>query len=294
MSGRSVIGVLLAFGLLLVLSSSSVAEDPRGTLEGVAGDGFLDFYIDLMPPGETEDPGNPGSFIDPDGNNINGFVLQSASGIFDGPEPALLQGWFTTDTDVMISDGMGFTLDHTWYLGDILRPDVLCPPIGTGWSMEQLLEDLTVTYTLDGAPGTYYGDVIRSDCGGTQCDPLLMDAIPDPTFQVSWWGPETLTYQVTTTGGEGAVTFAGNPAIPGPAGATIEADGMFSWDKPTLDRGEIGSVYEVGVIASDECPVGVQTAGGVITIEIIPEPTTVAMLLSGVLLGLGLAWRRRS
>ncbi len=291
MSGRSVISVLLAFGLLLVFSSSSLAGD-GDTFEGAAGDGFLDVYIEAVPPGGGDDPGSPGSFIDPDGNNINGFVLQSASGIFDGPEPALLQGWFTTDTDVMISDGMGFTLDTTWYLGDILRPDVLSPPIGTGWTIERLLEDLTVTYTLDGAPGTYYGDVIG---GGDPplCPDLLMDAIPDPTFQVPWWGPETLTYQVTTTGGEGAVTFAGDPANPGPVGATISADGMFSWDKPNLGEGEIGSVYEVGVIASDECPTGVQTAGGVITIEIIPEPTTVAMLLSGVLLGLGLTWRRR-
>lgn len=165
MTARGVSGVLLVSGLVAALSGFASAGE-IGTVEGVPGDGFLDFYIDLMPYGAVEDPGSPGSWIDTDGNNINTFVLQSQQGIFDGPQDAILEGWFQSDNDNEISDGLGYTLDGTRYLGDIIRPQIL-PALVTPpdcWTIDQFLEDLTVTYSLYNAPGIFYGDVIVTEC----------------------------------------------------------------------------------------------------------------------------------
>ena len=291
MTTRSVIGVMLAFGLVLVLSASALAG-PGDTVEGVAEDAYLDFYIDLMPPSETEDAGNPGSWLDTDGNNINGFVLQSASGIFDGPEDPTLDGWFQTDTDTMISDGMGFALDGVRYFGDIIRPEIL-PALGgpEAWTIDQFLADLTVTYTLVGQPGTFWGDVIVSQ-PPTYNAPELMD--PMPVLESTWWGSPTVSVQITATDidPDDVLTFTLDPGVPElvnpwPQRATITEDGQFSW---LVEGVEPGQSYDAGVVVTDS--LGGLTDTGVLTINIIAEPSTIAMLLSRSLLGLALAWRR--
>lgn len=85
--------------------------------------------------------------IDPDGLTINGYVIRSESGIFTG-QPANNLGWFQEDADGQISGNMGFELIGEHSLGAVVGRLSLNP-----------VEDLTFTYTIQGVPGTFVGNL---------------------------------------------------------------------------------------------------------------------------------------
>jgi len=90
------------------------------------------------------DPATGELKVDTHGHTINGYVIQSAAGIFTGG-PADNLGWFHEDTDQSISGNMGFTLNGEHSLGNVVGPG------SSG--------DITFTYTLQDQPGTFTGDV---------------------------------------------------------------------------------------------------------------------------------------
>ncbi len=290
MSSCKVSIVLAAFALTLAVSTSSLAG-PEGTREGESGDEFADFYVNLTPPGHADsDPGDPGSWIDPDGAPaaLNGFVFQSASGIFDGPEGADLTGfWFVADTDHEISGNMGNTIDAPWYLGDVVRTS-LVSPLASPWTIEDFLDDLTLTYTLESTSGTYYADII----GWWECHPPFLDQLP--VLESTWRGTPTVSAQITAPAHDvnEVLTFSLDPELswlvnPWPEGATITEDGQFSW----LAEGVLpGESYDAGVVVTNQCGA---TDRGVITIDIIPEPSTLALLGSSAVGVLAYMWRQR-
>jgi hypothetical protein len=88
-----------------------------------------------------------GLTIDTNGTTINGYVIQSALGIFSGDTASNL-GSFREDTDELVSGNMGYTLNGAYGLGDV---------IGSEHSGVDPTQDLTFTYTINGQAGLYTG-----------------------------------------------------------------------------------------------------------------------------------------
>lgn len=310
MSDRSVFGVLMVFGLALGVSSSAWAG-VSGTVFGQPGDGYIDLYIDLWPGGQLdppsprppEDTGFPGSWLDNDGNVVNGFVIQSSACIFDGPEAPVLTGLFQSDTDCMISDGFMIpTLNQPRYLGDIFRtsilPAVVDPP--NCWTVEQFLDDLTLTYRLEDQPGTFYGDIIVTEHAAEPCEPPVLGDLP---LQLVDPG-QLAEFLVTATDADtppAELTFSLDPALSGlvnpwPDGMTIDAaTGLLNWQV----QGAPGELFDAGIVVTDSCPGGGLTDTGVLTFqiasepgEVVPEPGT-ALVFVAAFAVVGVVSRRR-
>jgi hypothetical protein len=90
-----------------------------------------------------------GVTLDTNGLTINGYVIQSALGIFTGDTASNL-GYFREDTDALLTGNMGYTLNGTHGLGDV---------IGSEYSAVDPQEDLTFTYTINGQAGLYTGTI---------------------------------------------------------------------------------------------------------------------------------------
>jgi hypothetical protein len=118
-------------------------------------------------PGEPQDgvvdlllyAGDGTLMIDPEGQTLDGYVLRSAAGMFDGESANHPGGWFTEDTDGSISCNMGFTLSEVYDLGAVIGPDwIIVDPYAK--VDVNPYDDITFTYTLVDQPGTYYGNLI--------------------------------------------------------------------------------------------------------------------------------------
>jgi hypothetical protein len=90
-----------------------------------------------------------GVTLDTNGLTINGYVIQSSLGIFTGSTASNL-GYFREDTDELLTGNMGYTLNGTHGLGDV---------IGSEYSAVDPTEDLTFTYTINGQTGIYTGTI---------------------------------------------------------------------------------------------------------------------------------------
>jgi hypothetical protein len=88
-----------------------------------------------------------GVTLDTNGITINGYVIQSALGILTGDTASNL-GYFREDTDALVAGNMGYTLNGTYPLGDV---------IGSEYSGVDPQADLTFTYTINGQAGLYTG-----------------------------------------------------------------------------------------------------------------------------------------
>ncbi len=91
-----------------------------------------------------------GVILDSNGATINGYVLTSEAGILTG-EAANNLGSFQTDSDVEISGTFGFELDGELELGDVL---------GDAIGDVDLLGDLSLVYTIEGASGIFTAAVV--------------------------------------------------------------------------------------------------------------------------------------
>ena len=129
-------------------------------LPGDSGDGVADLKLRAN-----------GLTLDTDGATLNGYVLKSKSAAFTG-NAAVNLGTFQEDKDHCISGNMDFALTGTHLLGDVLAdPGAI-----------DLLDDLVLTYTLDGQAGIY---VATLDAGTLTWDGLG-DGAWDSTTQ--WTG----------------------------------------------------------------------------------------------------------
>lgn len=96
-----------------------------------------------------------GLLIDTLGTTVNGYLLTSKSRIFNGDAAENL-GLFREDGDGRVSGNLFFTLSGRHLLGDL---------IGTGHAGVDLREDLTFTYTVQGSPGVYSGNLVVPEPG---------------------------------------------------------------------------------------------------------------------------------
>jgi hypothetical protein len=90
-----------------------------------------------------------GVTLDTNGLTINGYVIQSVQGIFTGDTASNL-GYFREDTDSLLTGNMGYTLNGTHGLGDV---------IGSEYSAVNPQTDLTFTYTINGQAGLHTGTI---------------------------------------------------------------------------------------------------------------------------------------
>ena len=97
--------------------------------------------------------------IDPDGLVLNGYVLRSDAGIFTGAPAQQLNWFFVEDTDRQISGNMGATIESQRDLGPVIGPEWM---IINPFDKQDVnpFEDLTLTYTVVGTPGTFVGNLI--------------------------------------------------------------------------------------------------------------------------------------
>ncbi|MGB2823576.1 MAG: hypothetical protein WBF17_21530 [Phycisphaerae bacterium] len=137
-------------GVLLtaVLAAGGVAAGEMAL--GARGDGVVDLHV-----------GGRDLVIRTDGAEINGFILTSEAGLLAGdPCPAGL-GLFTTDEDSLIADQFGYALDGLHDLGRAL---------GGETAFEQLQQDLTLTYTIQGAEGIHTATIMAASAGDADVD----------------------------------------------------------------------------------------------------------------------------
>ncbi len=105
------------------------------------------------------DPSAGSLTIDTGSQTINGYIVESLAGVFTGL-PAANLGTFQTDFDDEISGQMDFTLSGRHPLGTVIGPQ---------WEAfvdYDPLEDFTFTYTLQGTPGIYRGEVVFPEVVG--------------------------------------------------------------------------------------------------------------------------------
>ncbi|MBN2475754.1 MAG: hypothetical protein JXB62_14175 [Pirellulales bacterium] len=96
-----------------------------------------------------------GVYIELGDGILNSYVLTSTAGVFTG-EPARNLGLFQEDTNGRIAGGFAFELGGKHFLGDVMGIQ------WTGVSGEpfDLVHDLTMTYTIQGASGVYRAAVM--------------------------------------------------------------------------------------------------------------------------------------
>jgi len=91
-----------------------------------------------------------GLVIDTHGTVINGYRLESGQGVLTG-DPANNLGLFQEDLDSRISGHAFFELAGRHLLGDV---------IGEAFADVDLVDDLTFTYTIEGAAGAYFAKIV--------------------------------------------------------------------------------------------------------------------------------------
>ncbi|MBN2474564.1 MAG: hypothetical protein JXB62_08140 [Pirellulales bacterium] len=94
-----------------------------------------------------------GLLIAPGQVAVNGYVITSDLGVFTGG-PADNLGFFQEDTDEQISGNFAFALFENHLLGDV---------IGDEFAWANLVEDLTFTYTVEGAAGKFVGTIVVAE-----------------------------------------------------------------------------------------------------------------------------------
>jgi hypothetical protein len=99
---------------------------------GVRGDGVVDLYV-----------GGRDLIIHTDGAVVNGFVLTSEDGLLAGETYADHLGLFVTDGDFLIADQFDYVLTGLHDLGRV---------VAAGAGFEELQQDLSLTYTVQGGP----------------------------------------------------------------------------------------------------------------------------------------------
>jgi len=311
MNLRSVLTISL--GLALLLCASAGAETMKILPDGATGNGIPDLYVGLNPDtGAVE----PGVWFDPDGvvaatagaTGLSAFRIVSNAGIFL-PGNGVPFGLFNVNTANEKYSGMLMMIggwnppDKTWAYGDIIDPAWAG---AQGNLKEALVHDLEVArVTLDGVAGLYDMELIMEGTGPHNVPPMLGD-LGFPRKKAHAWGPQrgplVVDISATDENATDQLTFnlesiGANDIAPGWVDFVDNGDrtAQFTFH---ADRGHANGqqpwnhMYEVQITVDDNQGKAVDV--GTFQILIVPEPSTMLMLLSTGVLGLLLWWKRRS
>jgi hypothetical protein len=133
-----------------------VLADVAGTglaaamLDGQRGDGTVDLCV-----------GGRDLIIRADGAEVNGFILTSDSYLLIGEPYAGGLGVFVSDGDGLLADQFGYVLTGLHDLGRMLTSET---------ALAALCQDLTLSYTVQGAAGVFYGTIMQALPGDADLD----------------------------------------------------------------------------------------------------------------------------
>jgi hypothetical protein len=246
---------------LAVLLTSTASAQLNLRPNGMVGDGQPDFVYDPATGNITlTTDGCPGQC-----NSLNGFQLESASGIFTG-DPAMLpaEGLFSVDTDFEISK-LAFFGVASLDLGNVVPP---------GLSVEFLLSDLVTARVNNGLEGF---SLTLLPAPSTGVDAAIAAVLGD-----------IVTHQFQPAGGEdplgfGApewsdLVFSGDMGQPPALPPLLTENGLFTWDTTGSPLGDYTATATVS------------NAGGsaMATLSItlrVPEPSSAVLLLLPAVFG---------
>jgi len=142
--------------VLVAVVLAGVAGTGRAAAEmlvGQRGDGVVDLCI-----------GGRDLILRADGAEVNGFVLASDSGLLAGEPYTGGLGVFVSDGDWLLADQFGYVLTGLHDLGRMLASETDLPALG---------QDLTLSYTVEGAVGVFYGTILPAAPGDADLDGVV-------------------------------------------------------------------------------------------------------------------------
>ena len=119
-------------------------------LGGQRGDGVVDLCV-----------GGRDLIIRADGAEVNGFILTSDSGLLTGEAYAGGLGVFVSDGEGLLADQFGYVLTGLHDLGRLPASQAPLPELGS---------DLTLSYTVQGEAGVFYGTIVPAAPGDADLD----------------------------------------------------------------------------------------------------------------------------
>ena len=143
----------IVWGVLVVAVLAGIVGTPLAAaamLDGQRGDGVADLCV-----------GGRDLIIRADGAAVNGFILTSDSGLLAGEPYAGGSGVFVSDGDGLVADQFGYVLTGLHDLGRLLAGETALPALG---------QDLTLSYTVQGEAGVFYGTIMRASPGDADLD----------------------------------------------------------------------------------------------------------------------------
>ncbi len=146
----------IVWGVLVALVLADVAGMGRAAaamLDGQRGDGVMDLCV-----------GGRDLILRADGAEVNGFILTSNSGLLAGEPYTGRLGVFVSDGDRLLADQFGYVLTGLHDLGRLLASATDLPALG---------QDLTLSYTVEGKAGVFYGTILPAAPGDADLDGVV-------------------------------------------------------------------------------------------------------------------------
>ena len=143
----------IVWGILIAVVLADVAGTGRAAaamLDGQRGDGVVDLCV-----------GGRDLILRADGAEVNGFILTSDSGLLAGEPYTGRLGVFVSDGDRLLADQFGYVLTGLYDLGRLLASATDLPALG---------QDLTLSYTVEGKAGVFYGTILPAAPGDADLD----------------------------------------------------------------------------------------------------------------------------
>ena len=147
---RIVGGVLVA---LVLADVAGIGRAAAAMLVGQRGDGVVDLCV-----------GRRDLILRTDGAEVNGFVLASDSGLLAGEPYTGGLGVFVSDGDWLLADQFGYVLTGLHDLGRVLASETELSALG---------QDLTLSYTVEGEAGVFYGTILPAAPGDADLDGVV-------------------------------------------------------------------------------------------------------------------------
>jgi len=255
---------------VLTVLALAVTTSNAATIVGAVGDGKTSISYDSA----------TGAWgLQPDGQLLGLFDIQSASGIFNAAATLPGSALFSENTNFRKSyAALSPTINADYNLGVISAP---------GLALDFLLQDLTLAVSGGFGTPNRDGDLVR--LGGVVVDPPVITLVDLGEVEGSAGvinallnasnGPNTWSALVPTVG---------SPAL----AATLGADGSFSWDPAGSAAGHKGSgnvMYSWTATATNQ---GGSDTDVAIKLTLIPEPATLSLIGLAMIGLVGLARRR--
>lgn len=256
---------------VLTVVALTVTTSTAATIVGTVGDGKTSVSYDSA----------TGAWgLQPDGQLLGLFDIQSASGIFNAAATLPGSALFSENTNFRKSyAALSATVNADYNLGVISAP---------GLALDFLLQDLTLAVSGGFGTPNRDGDLVR--LGGAPPVAPIVQLVSLGEVE----GSAGVINQLLNATGDVPITWSNLlPSVGSPAlAATLAPDGSFSWDPAGSAAGHKGSgnvVYSWSATATNGAGAD---SGLAITLTLIPEPATLSLIGLAMIGFVGFARRR--